>query len=237
MSDILHIIWGGLLGTPISQFFALVIVVFFIGSLVILFKQNKFSFITEYSPSILISLGLFSTFFGIALGLANFDVQNIEESIPELLSGVKLAFWTSVLAMFCALLINFFKFIIGAFFNEADSEESISASDIYQVMVEQRDVFSDAVSQIREFRTDLRFESDVRNELLKENFRIIVGEFRDFATKMADNNSKALIEALKEVIHDFNAKINEQFGENFKELNQAVCTAPSCQDRNEKRIR
>jgi hypothetical protein len=39
---------------------------------------------------------------------------------------------------------------------------------------------------------------------------------------MADNNSKALIEALKEVIRDFNAKINEQFGDNFKQLNLAV---------------
>jgi DNA anti-recombination protein RmuC len=39
---------------------------------------------------------------------------------------------------------------------------------------------------------------------------------------LADNNSKALIEALKEVIRDFNAKIIEQFGDNFKELNSAV---------------
>jgi chromosome segregation ATPase len=39
---------------------------------------------------------------------------------------------------------------------------------------------------------------------------------------MADYNSKALIEALKEVIRDFNTKINEQFGDNFKQLNSAV---------------
>jgi ABC-type transporter Mla subunit MlaD len=40
--------------------------------------------------------------------------------------------------------------------------------------------------------------------------------------KMVDNNSKALIQALQEVIHDFNNKISEQFGENFKKLNEAV---------------
>jgi len=39
---------------------------------------------------------------------------------------------------------------------------------------------------------------------------------------MADDNSKALISALQEVIRDFNAKISEQFGENFKRLNDAV---------------
>ena len=40
--------------------------------------------------------------------------------------------------------------------------------------------------------------------------------------KIAESNSKALIEAFKEVIRDFNTKINEQFGENFKQLNAAV---------------
>ncbi len=39
---------------------------------------------------------------------------------------------------------------------------------------------------------------------------------------MAENNSKALIEALEQVIRDFNAKLTEQFGENFKKLNEAV---------------
>ena len=34
--------------------------------------------------------------------------------------------------------------------------------------------------------------------------------------------SKALIEALRDVIRDFNAKLTEQFGDNFKQLNEAV---------------
>jgi chromosome segregation ATPase len=44
----------------------------------------------------------------------------------------------------------------------------------------------------------------------------------EFAQKLADNNSKALIQALQQVIRDFNTKISEQFGENFKQLNVAV---------------
>ena len=39
---------------------------------------------------------------------------------------------------------------------------------------------------------------------------------------MVENNQKAIIEALREVIKDFNTKITEQFGDNFKELNSAV---------------
>jgi DNA anti-recombination protein RmuC len=44
----------------------------------------------------------------------------------------------------------------------------------------------------------------------------------EFMQRMADNNSKALIQALQEVIRDFNTKISEQFGSNFRQLNEAV---------------
>ena len=50
----------------------------------------------------------------------------------------------------------------------------------------------------------------------------LTDEFKTFAKLQAENNTKALVEAIREVIGDFNAKINEQFGENFKELNVAV---------------
>ena len=46
----------------------------------------------------------------------------------------------------------------------------------------------------------------------------------------AENNTKALVEAIREVIGDFNTKLNEQFGENFKELNNAVGDLVSWQD-------
>ena len=50
----------------------------------------------------------------------------------------------------------------------------------------------------------------------------LIDSFNEFATKMADDNTNALIRALEEVMKDFNAKINEQFGDNFKQLNEAV---------------
>ncbi len=47
-------------------------------------------------------------------------------------------------------------------------------------------------------------------------------EFGDFAEKVAQNGTEALVEALSGVILDFNEKISEQFGDNFKQLNDAV---------------
>ena len=48
---------------------------------------------------------------------------------------------------------------------------------------------------------------------------------------MVENNQKALIEALESVIRDFNQKLTEQFGENFKQLNEAVAALVGWQDR------
>jgi DNA anti-recombination protein RmuC len=65
---------------------------------------------------------------------------------------------------------------------------------------------------------------------LNRNTLALRTEFRTFAERVAENNSKALIEALKEVIRDFNEKIHEQFGDNFKQLNLAVAALLTWQE-------
>ena len=40
--------------------------------------------------------------------------------------------------------------------------------------------------------------------------------FGDFAKLQAENNTKALVEAIREVIGDFNTKLNEQFTKTLK---------------------
>ena len=72
-----------------------------------------------------------------------------------------------------------------------------------------------------------------KNQLPSENPVFLLGQilkkieegnnkldhFLDNAVK---SSTAAIIEALEKVIKDFNAKINDQFGENFKHLNQGV---------------
>ena len=50
----------------------------------------------------------------------------------------------------------------------------------------------------------------------------LVTAFKEFATYMAEENSKAFIEALNKTIRDFNNNLIESFGSNFKQLNEAV---------------
>ncbi|MBE8717209.1 hypothetical protein [Cellvibrio polysaccharolyticus] len=47
-------------------------------------------------------------------------------------------------------------------------------------------------------------------------------KFQDFADMLSKSATEQVIEALKQVIQDFNNNLIEQFGQNFKELNSAV---------------
>ena len=47
-------------------------------------------------------------------------------------------------------------------------------------------------------------------------------KLQDFADMMSKSATEQVIEALKQVITDFNNNLTEQFGENFKQLNEAV---------------
>ncbi len=69
--------------------------------------QIRFNYSTAtFGPTILTTSGIFGTFLGIAIGLLHFDSHNIATSVPELLDGIKMAFWASVMGVGCALLIK-----------------------------------------------------------------------------------------------------------------------------------
>lgn len=219
------------LSDPITRFFAyLMCVIFFVGLLARLNTRSYFQSIAAIAPNILTTLGILGTFLGIAIGLVNFNVNNIDGSVPELLAGLKIAFLTSILGISSSLLLKVLHLVVPV----RSRNTTTSPEDIFLVLEEMRDGAKSAaksnqdglealhniiasegdsslISQIQKLRTENR---DGQNELITE--------FRDFATQMAENNQKALIEALKEVISDFNENLTEQFGENFKELNSAV---------------
>jgi NAD-specific glutamate dehydrogenase len=59
----------------------------------------------NYKPTI-VSLGVLGTFIGIILGLWHFNLQNIAESLPQLLEGVTFAFLTSIMGMAVSILLS-----------------------------------------------------------------------------------------------------------------------------------
>jgi len=83
--------------TPLS---IVVIIAFYIT----LRKHAKHKYIL---PTILSSLGILGTFTGIAIGLFAFDVNNIDQSVPKLLEGLKLAFISSITGIVLTILMKF----------------------------------------------------------------------------------------------------------------------------------
>lgn len=179
----------------------------------------------EEAPTILTTLGIFATFFAIAVGLFKFDASNIQESVPALLDSMKTAFWASVFGVGGALTFK----VRGIFSKEEYHDDDITRS----LLKELRELKADSNQRLEELRKDnnkhleqARVDSNQRlDELRKDtNDRLndLTNAQKEAFDKIAKSSSDDLVNALKEVIKDFNAKINEQFGDNFKELNQAV---------------
>ena len=54
-------------------------------------------------PAVVTILGILGTFSGIFIGLLSFDARNIQESVPQLLDGIKTAFITSIAGISLAI--------------------------------------------------------------------------------------------------------------------------------------
>lgn len=78
-----------------TKFFIVVIFLF-----TIIFHYYYGREISEKAPTFLTTLGIFATFFAIAMGLLEFNASNITNSVPALLESMKTAFWASVVGVF-----------------------------------------------------------------------------------------------------------------------------------------
>lgn len=182
--------------TPETWFFI------FVTTTVAIFCFRKKEY--KQAPAILTTIAILGTFFGIAVGLLEFDANNVQKSIPSLINGIKTAFWASIWGI--GLAIGFKVYPVLFANKHVDTpKDSITSEDLHSVLM-----------QIKKSLAD-----DTDSSLISQ-FKLLRTDFGDFLKNASENNSKALIEALKDVMRDFNTKINEQFGDNFKQLNQAV---------------
>ncbi|MEB3213217.1 MAG: hypothetical protein VKL39_17840 [Leptolyngbyaceae bacterium] len=182
------------------------------------FAVHKFDrFAVLHGPEILTTMGIFGCFMGIALALLKFETANITASVPLLLDGVKTAFWASVCGVGGALVIKARQRFSKTPIPVAEGEpKAASLEDVVHSITSLKksisgDDDSSLINQLKLMRSE---QADAS--------RALRTSLDDFANKVSELGSKALIEALEKVIRDFNTQLNEQFGENFKQLNAAV---------------
>ncbi|EHW0642659.1 TPA: hypothetical protein ACQYF6_002267 [Vibrio parahaemolyticus] len=238
MTDFIASIIASYSAASISDAFIYTILLLLVASSILAFLGKAPRF-TASTTNILTSLGILGTFAGIVVGLMEFEPTNIDGSIESLLAGLKTAFLTSLVGMAASII---YKAIIGVIPQKGeDAVKGIGPEEIYSVMSAQLnasnellsaikgDEDSSLTSQIKNLRVDINDgnKSLVRHmekaaegsELFQFKLWQKMDEFGDLLSKSA---TEQVINALKEVIVEFNDKLTEQFGENFKRLDESV---------------
>lgn len=253
-----------------SNIFLFFITVTLICSLYLAATKSAKGFV-QYAPNLMTSLGVLGTFSGIVVGLMQFNPENIDESIVLLLSGLKTAFLTSLVGMSATILFKVIvpflqttktqENVFGPAEMHAMMNKQLEAMES-QVNVIGGNEDSSLASQIRLLRMDMNEgNNSLQAELVtlnlsnrkiitsldeiqdaqnrfREKLWLKIAECNDTLSKLAtepvveamrdvilDFNNKLtdqVVEALKEMILDFNDKLAQQFGNNFKHLDGSV---------------
>ncbi len=220
----------------VSQVFILAI-----AAIWLLFNIRYNARVAELGPTILTTLGIFGTFLGVALGLSHFDTGNVQASVPALLAGLKTAFWASVFGVGAAVQLKLRELLAGAF----AKKKKIAGVTPLAVLVDIREAlagYGDAsmTQQIRMLRQDLgdrlvaevaasRREAAERLDALRAGQREALAQMelaglvqQRALHQLAGGATESLVAALQQVVTDFNHTVAGQFGENYRELGDAV---------------
>lgn len=211
-----------------------IISIFVVAIILVVFVFRKH---VNSTASLVTVIGVLGTFCGIAWGLAHFNPANPDESIPELLDGLMFAFLTSICGIFASVVIKLAE--LYKMKKRADSEEApvvvgATIDDLEATLVEILHAVRNSANENKETMKSVEAaltgdgESTVLTQLQKLRTSFldkqdeVIQAISAFSDRIAEDNTNALIEALESVMRDFNTKINEQFGDNFKHLNEAI---------------
>jgi hypothetical protein len=207
---------------------------------IIIYKYIQFhkrfdSFAEAHAPEILTTIGIAGCFMGLIAGfipvawMSIFDKENSDlfSKIPSIITSITLSFISSAVGIICALFIKFKhkktreNKLQNKDANNSKSENLIEA--IHKLDLSVSKIRQEAfVNEIKIMKQEQNDKLSSIHNVIEDKMNVLTDCFIGFSKHMVENNSKALIDALKEVIKDFNSKLTEQFGENFKELNSAV---------------
>jgi hypothetical protein len=172
-------------------------------------------------PTLLTTLGIFCCFLGIAIGLTDFDPNDVKSSVPHLLQGIRTSFWVSVSGIGWALTIK----IRHALFGEVGASSTTAAGGTAAGAT-----VDDLATQLLLLNSAVagKTDSSVANQLRlsrsdsNDRFDRLARALETHVQATAKANAEALVQILSNVVHDFNSALTVQFGDNFRHLNEGV---------------
>ncbi|MGB3777020.1 MAG: hypothetical protein WA960_01575 [Tunicatimonas sp.] len=176
-------------------------------------KSEKSS---NFIATIATTLGILGTFGGVFLGLLGFNENDIAGSVPDLLAGLKAAFLTSIVGMIVSIIVKLTREPP----RKPQSREERNRDNTVTEMV----------TYLKKIHAGISGDSETslvtQTAELKQSNAMYLHQLNTtleaFSEKMVADSTQSLVDALTQVMRDFNAKINEQFGENFKHLNEGI---------------
>ena len=236
--------------------------IWFLGTIGFLFL---FDFFTGFGGGkhhrnfggVIVAVGIIGTFFGIVIGLKDFNTSDIQGSIPGLLDGLKTAFVTSIAGLITATLLEAIRVVKPLKYAKSDDPVHEALLNIDQAFKAfSKTSLENQNTMVREFITykteDIESSKKIVNaienqstetrkkldENLKDLSNLLSTSFQELNSllekaleEISSGASGEIIEALEKVINDFNNNLTEQFGENFKQLNEACKELVNWQDK------
>ena len=185
------------------------IIVTAIFALVVVWIVYKFIKEKQYSNeatlgNIASTIGVLGTFVGISIGLWEFDPNNITESVPMLLAGMKIAFATSIVGMSGSILMKYIAL-------KNEDEENID--DIMEL-------FNTMIKESREVNYTLIQNQIQTEDVLNKVSELWISSQREFTQTLAEELHSLNINTSakqEELVSEF-----KKLGETFIELNSGV---------------
>ncbi|HEY8569111.1 hypothetical protein [Microbulbifer sp.] len=213
MSEFLRTLFLALSPEAVTEGFLWAMLLVFALALVarVLSRAEEF---VDQAPGLLTSLGILGTFTGVIIGLFEFQLADIDNSISTLLDGLKTAFITSV----CGIGLSVILRALTRYVAVPGKARAVDLADIQQ-----------SLSALQ-----LSMEQGQQRQLAQTS---------DMLERFSEHCAKALVTEMEQVVVNFNQRVEAQFGENmtrfgenFAQFDAMVATLTSEYKAHEERV-
>lgn len=177
--------------------------------------------------STVISLGLLGTFGGIMYGLWTFGVEELDDSIPQLLEGLKMAFLTTIAGMSSSILLKLLPSFYGIS-SDTKAEEDSTENQLIQLFQEIRTNTA--------HNSEAGLISEIRQ--LRETNQEALMQLNEHLSRMSQQemqvNTSLLSESLREIIGNLDHKISENINATLSEIRDLQTKQLECISENQK---
>ncbi len=183
--------------------------------------------LAELIPNLLTSLGILGTFMGLSRGLSslNFaDATQLVEGIPNLLSGMRFAFGTSVAGISCSIVFNMLNRISQGSSYRAIDDFVTSFTQLAMSRPLDNDVQLICQNQDRNFM--LQGINDTLVDRLAENVRLSISQaitpVTDSMDRFISGTTRNQIEGVNRIVSRFLSDMDQSLGNRFSALAGAM---------------